>query len=107
MTLNGSLNVFFEDTVLIAAPSGMTGAQVYTYGSDVSYPAIIQQGAKRITTSGGKEVDSNVQIYIPDRVFVDPRSRITLPAGFVPNQPPILAVTPLKFQDLDHTMVAC
>lgn len=107
VTLNGSLSVFFEDTVLIAPPTTMTGAQVQSYGSDVSYPAIIQQGARRITTTGGKEVDSTVQVLIPGRVQVDPRSRITLPSGFVPNQPPILAVAPLKFQDLDHTMVAC
>jgi hypothetical protein len=42
----------------------------------------------------GREMNSNVRVIIPDRVLIDPRDRITLPTGWVPNQPPILAVRP-------------
>lgn len=105
MTLNGALLVFFEDTLTIEPYTGMSGAQVPTYGAGVNYPTLIQSGARRLRDSNGKEIDSNVQAIIPDRVFVDPRSRVTLPSGFVPQQPPIVGVAQTKFQDLDSTMV--
>jgi hypothetical protein len=78
---------------------------VQTFGTAVSYAALIQRGAKRVIGPQGREVISNIQVYIPERVHIDQRSRVTLPTGFVPNQPPILGIEPLKGLGLDHTAV--
>lgn len=105
MTFDSSLLTFFEDTVTIEPVAAVSSAQVITYGAAVTYAAIVQRGAKRVIGPQGREVISNVQVIIPERVAVDQRSRITLPTGFVPLQPPILGVEPLKGQGMDHTVI--
>ena len=106
MTWNPALSSFFEDTITVEAFVSETAARVQTFGSAVTYRALIQRGAKRvISATSGREVMSNVQVTIPERVSIDQRSRVTLPAGFVPNQPPILGVEPLKGLGMDHTQV--
>lgn len=105
VTFNGSLLFAFEDTVTIEPFASITSAQVISYGSAVTYSALVQRGAKRVINQQGREVISNVQVIIPERVAVDQRSRLTLPAGFVPLQPPILGVEPLKGLGMDHTVV--
>lgn len=105
MTFNASLLFAFEDTVTIEPVSAVSSSQVITYGSAVTYSALVQRGAKRVIGPSGREVISNVQVIIPERVAVDQRSRLTLPTGFVPLQPPILGVEPLKGLGLDHTVI--
>lgn len=107
MSLNPSLLVFFEDRVTIEPYVSMTGAQVMSYGPAVTYPAIMQKARRRTVGSDAREVVSNVQVIIPNRVQVDTRSRLTLPSGFTPAQPAILGVEPTKFMDLTSTMVLC
>ena len=105
MTFESSLLTFFEDEITIEPFSALSAAQVFTYGTAVTYDALIQRGAKRVTNSQGREVISNVSVIIPERVHIDQRSRVTLPTGFVPNQPPIIGVEPLKGLGMDHTAV--
>lgn len=106
MTLDSSLLILFEDTITYEPPSGAeTSARVQSYGAPVTYPALIQRGAKRVVGADGREVISNTMVTIPDRVAIDQRGRITLPAGFVPLKPPILGVEPLKGLELDHTVI--
>ena len=105
MTFNTALLFGFEDTVTVEPYSSMTRAQVFSYGTSVTYRALIQRGAKRVVNSQGREVISNVSVTIPERVHIDQRSRVTLPSGFVPNQPPIIGIEPLKGLGMDHTMV--
>lgn len=106
MTFDSSLLSLMEDEVTIEPFSAIDSTQAITFGAPVTYAALIQRGAKRVINQQGREVISNVQVYIPDRVHVDQRSRLTLPAGFVPQQPQILAVEPAKALGLDHTMVS-
>lgn len=107
MTFDSSLTALMEDTVTIEPYSSMTSEQVYSYGTAVTYAALVQRGVRRLRDATGREADSNVQVIIPDRVAVDVRSRITLPSGFSPQTPPIIAVEPLKGLGLDHTVVYC
>jgi hypothetical protein len=58
-----------------------------------------------VINQAGREVISNIQVYIPERVHIDQRSRLTLPTGFVPQQPQILGIEPLKGLGLDHTAI--
>ena len=106
MTFADSLVGLMEDEVDIAPFVSMTGAQVASYGTAVTYRCVIERGARRVIGNDGREIVSNVHVTIPNRVHVDPRSRITLPSGFVPQTPPILAVTHLKGLGLDHTTVS-
>ncbi len=105
MTFDRSLLIFFEDTVTYEPPVAETGARVISFGTAVTYPAIIERGARRTIGPNGREIVSNVQVTIPERVAIDQRGRVTLPTGFVPLQPPIIGVEPLKGLELDHTRI--
>jgi len=105
MTFASALLFAFEDEVTIEPFVSMSVAQVSTFGAAVTYPAIIQRGAKRVVGSNGRDLISNVNVTIPERVAIDQRSRVTLPSGFVPNQPPIIGVEPLKGLGMDHTVL--
>lgn len=105
MTFDSSLLEFFEDTVTIEPFTAETAARVQTFGAAVTYRAIIQNGAKRVINQQGREVISNIQVIIPERVSIDQRSRLTLPSGFVPQQPLIMGVEPLKGLGFDHTVI--
>ncbi len=104
MSFAASLKSLMRDTVTIAPFTSMTSAQVFSYGIPVTYRCLIERGARRTVGNDGREVVSTVQVTIPERVFIDQRSRITLPAGFVPQTPPILNVTHAKNLGLDHTV---
>lgn len=105
MSFAASLKSFMKDTITIEAAT-MDRAQVLTYGAAVTYRCLIERGARRTVGADGREVVSTVQVTIPERVFIDQKSRLTLPTGFVPNQPPILNVTHAKNLGLDHTIVS-
>lgn len=106
MTFDPSLLELYEDTVTVEPFSAETSARVRTYGSGVTYPALIESGAKRVIGNDGAEVVSNVQVLIPNRVQIDQRSRVTLPAAYVPNQPPILAIAHWRFGGMDATRLS-
>jgi hypothetical protein len=105
VTFASSLLFGFEDEVTVEPFAALSVGQAYTYGTAVTYQALIQRGAKRVTNPQGREVISNVSVIIPERVHIDQRSRVTLPSGFVPNQPPIIGIEPLKGLGMDHTVV--
>lgn len=105
MTFPNSLKAMMEDTITIAPFSSFDVSQAATYGTGVSYSCLIEGGAKRKIHVGGRDVESTVKVTIPDRVFVDQRSKLTLPTGFSPQTPPILGVEHLRFDGLDHTVV--
>jgi hypothetical protein len=106
MTWDSTLDSLLEDTVTIEPFSTLTGAQEASYSAAVTYRCLIERGARRVIGNDGREVVSNVQVTIPNRVHVDPRSRITLPAGFVPQTPAILGVSHLKGLGMDHTVIS-
>lgn len=105
MTFDGNLLDLLEDTITIEPFTALSSSQAGSFGTAVTYAALIQRGAKRIIGPSGREIISNTSIIIPDRVAVDQRSRVTLPAGFVPQQPPIIGVEPLKGLGMDHTVI--
>ena len=101
---DSALEELLFETVTLEPFTGYTGAsQVQGYGAAVTYKAQVLPFAKKMVDSQGKEFDSNGRVVIPERVAVDPRSRLTLPAAFTPNQPPIRLVRPVLGLDLDHT----
>lgn len=107
MTFDLSLGELMTDSVTIEPFVSMSQAQVPTYGTAVTYQAQVLPWSERIIGRDGREIKSTAQIIIPERVAVDPRSRITLPTGFSPSQPPIQAVQPIAGLGLDHTRILC
>lgn len=105
MTFDDSLRELYEDTITIEPFSGETAGRVRSYGSGVAYEAILTSGAKRVIGNDGAEVVSTVHAMIQNRVHIDQRSRVTLPSGFVPNQPPILSIEHYKALGMDSTIL--
>lgn len=63
-----------------------------SYGAAVTYKAHIQgKTIKKISFSGEERV-SNFQCYLNTATAISPRDRVTLPSGYSPQQPPIIAV---------------
>ena len=105
MTLDPTMLSLMEDTVTIEPFVSANSAQAASYGAPVTYQALVVVGVERIIGRDGREVTSTAQVVIPDRLAIDPRSRITLPAGFNPNQPPILKISGAKGLSLDHSKI--
>jgi hypothetical protein len=105
MTLDSSMLSLMEDSITIEPYTGQDSQQAPTYGDAVTYQAQVLPWTEHVILAGGREVRSTTSVIIPDRVFIDQRSRITLPAGAVPNQPPILGVQPLRGLSLDNTRI--
>ena len=107
MTFDSALLELMEDTVTIEPFAGETSGRVKSFGSPVTYQALIDMDKERVISPNGKEIASSIKVLIPERLNIDQRSRITLPTGFTPNQPPIIAVRSIKALGLDHTEVLC
>lgn len=107
MTLDSTMLGLMEDTVLIEPFQSLSSSQAPTFGTGVTYAAQVLPYSQDLLDANGKEWKSMARVIIPERVAVDVRSRITLPAGFVPNQPPIRQVRPIKGLSLDHTEIIC
>lgn len=65
---------------------------VVTYADAVSVQARVSGRLRVVTTPTGEERVSTVSVYLKDPIGVTVRDRVTLPAGWTPAQPPILAV---------------
>lgn len=76
----------------------------YTYGSAVTHRARILGKNRIVTTIGGEEVVSHIQIYV-GTATIGPRDRITLPAPFQPTQPNILDVQHVYDEGRHHHVV--
>jgi len=108
--LDPAIDELLPDEVIIEPFVSSSVTQAHTYGAAVTYRAQVVGEWEKVIDSKGREVVSAVSVLIPDRVHIDPRSRITLPASFVPNQPPIIVVRPVGGVGsigLDSTEIRC
>jgi len=110
MSLDKALEELLPDEITIEPFKSVTSGQASTYGTAVTYKAQVVSEYRRMIGRDGRDVVSSARVLIPDRVHIDPRSRITLPAGWVPQQPPILSVKPVGGvigMHLDSTEIMC
>ena len=76
------------------------------YGTGVSYKARIEWGPKTVRNPQGEEVVSNARVFIAATAAIDSRSRITLPAGRGPVNPPIMMVRAVSAgRVIHHTVI--
>lgn len=100
MSFESSYESFMPDTVTLEPPTALSGAGSTSYAGAGGKPwkARIQQRQKRVYNREGQEVTSATQVFLPpkpiDGTSVVPTIdfRLTLPAGYAPQQPPIISV---------------
>jgi hypothetical protein len=100
-----SLVSMMLDSVTIEPYTGRDYQQAPTYGAAVTYQAQVLPYSRQMKDAQGREFVSMAQVIISGRQQIDLRSRVTLPAGWQPNQPPIRILRPLAGLGLDHTEV--
>jgi len=95
MVLDPALLELMPDEITIEPFVSASVTQAPTYGAAVTYAAQVTNEFKRTVDRNGRDLISTGRVLISDRVHIDPRSRVTLPTGWVPNQPTIISVRPV------------
>lgn len=75
------------------------------FGSAVSYTARVQGKMRMVRDSLGVERVSTVTCYVATTAAISPKDKLTLPSGFLPATPPILAVERQADEHGDHHVV--
>ena len=105
MSFDAALDELLFETVSIAPLASLSASQAPSYGSAVTYKAQVMPFVQKEVDAQGREFVTKFRVVIPERVAVDPRSKLTLPSGFTPQTPPIRVVRPVKGLGLDHTEI--
>ena len=79
-------------TVTLEPWSSQDGYGKPAYGAAVTYAARVVGRNRMVRDDQGREVVSSKQVQLGQKVSVSTKDRITLPAGEVLQQPPIVAV---------------
>lgn len=93
--MESELLELMPDTILIAAPDGtFTERGQANYGSSTSYPCRIEPVKGEVIVRGPnlQERQAKWRILVGTTAAINPAGRLTLPAGFDPQQPPFWAV---------------
>jgi hypothetical protein len=86
--------------------AGVVDSGVFDAATPVQVlPAQVELHEKRYMDAEGREFQSSVRVLLAERLTIDMRSRVTLPAGFVPRQPPLRSVASYGGLGLDHTVL--
>lgn len=65
---------------------------VPTFGAAVSYPCHIQMKNHYVISWEGREVMARGKVFLATTDLISVKDRVTMPAGTVPLQPPLMAV---------------
>jgi len=93
---------FMTDTVTIEPLVSRDSYGLASYGPAVSYACRIDGTAKQTVNVNGAERSITAMLYIPDNPIILPEDRLTMPATFTPQQPPILRVSPFTDESGPH-----
>jgi len=92
MSLLDAVAPLCQQTVTVEPYASQDAYGAETYGSPVTYQARVVGKVRRITAASGEERVSTVTVYLVDSTGLTTRDRVTLPDGWTPSQPTILAV---------------
>lgn len=76
-----------------------------SYGSAVSYTARIQGKMQMIRDATGVERVSTVTVYVATTASIGPKDKLTLPSGWTPASPSIIAIQRVSDESGDHHTV--
>lgn len=96
---------FMPHTVAIEPYSSQNSYGEATYGTAVNYPARVEMKSRRIAGSGGVEIAARGRVFLGTTTVPTAKDRITLPASFMPTQPPILDACPVNDERGIHHVV--
>lgn len=103
--LDESLAEMFNETVTIEISTGITDKYGQGgYADPKPYPARLDADIRSIRKPDGEEAVSMLQVYVLSLDTHTTEDRLTLPAGRVPDQPPVMSVEPIQ-DELGVTMV--
>ena len=93
-------------TITVAPYSSDDRYGAPTFGTAVSYTALVQQKVRQVRNLAGEERVSMVTVYVNTTAAITPKDRLTLPAGFTPQTPPIISVARQSDESgLHHTVI--
>lgn len=98
MTLSGALASLMKDSIGWEARTGMSASQAPTYAASKTALGRIEQHTRLVRDAQGREVASNTRLFLRPRLSdgtaFTPKvgDRFTLPAGYDPQQPPVISV---------------
>ncbi len=97
MAIANALKKLFKHTVTLEAPSGTDGSgyNKQTYSAAVTYTAKIEDTETMVRDEKNQERKSTRKIFLFTQTVPTTKYRLTLPAGFSPLVPKIMAVQPL------------
>ena len=80
-------------SITVEPVSGYTDRGQATFGAAVTYVCYIDpvKGEEIIRLSSGEERRATYRIFVNSTSAISPEGRLTLPSGYDPQQPPILA----------------
>lgn len=93
--MEAELLELMPQTIVVEPPAGTyTGRGKANFGAAVSYPCSIQpvEGEEIIRGPKGEERVASWRIFVGTTTKISPESRLTLPAGYTPQQPPFFSV---------------
>lgn len=90
--ITGDLAEFFVDEITIEPYTGQDVFGDETYGTAATYACRMKGKHKTVRLQTGEEKVSTVQAVLNSVAGATNQDRVTLPARFKPNSPPIMAV---------------
>lgn len=105
MSLLDDVEDLFVHTVTIAPYSSVNSYGEASYGTAVSYTAYVEGKQRMIRDSQGQERVSSVTVYLATTAALSPKDKLTLPSGWTPQTPAILAVQRVADDRGDHHVV--
>lgn len=90
--MDAALATMLSQSITVTPWASQDGYGKATYGAAVSYRAQVVHAQKMVRRDDGQEVLATTQVILAGQPSISTKDRITLPAAFTPNQPPLLAV---------------
>lgn len=100
------LEEFCISTIGIEPYAGQDEYGDPSFGASVFYQGRIEIKNRMIRDAKGQERVSMGKIFLQTQTVISPKDRITLPSGYSPTNPEILAVYPVQADEgIDHIVV--
>jgi hypothetical protein len=97
---------FMPESVNIKERTGLSVSGGPAYEPDgTNFVARIELKNRLIVANDGREVMARGRVYLGTTTIIDIRSQLTLPTGYVPASPPILAVNIAADESGTHHVV--
>jgi hypothetical protein len=93
---------FMNDTITIQPFLGRDGYGTAMFGVPILYNCRVSGQQKQVVDAMGVERVSKATIYVMGQPPIGPTDRLTMPSGFDPQEPPILAINALSDESGAH-----